>query len=80
MDAPASHTGKVLSSIDASVYTYIEVSEGVKITWIAAPTIALKKGDTISYVDGMVMTNFFSKTLNRTFESVVFVDKIVIVK
>ena len=74
------HTGKVLSSIDASIYTYIEVSENGKTTWLAAPTVAVKKGDTVGYDDGAVMTNFFSKSLNRTFETVIFVGKAVVIK
>lgn len=76
----ALHKGKVISSIDASIYTYIEVSEGGKTLWLAAPTVALEKGNTVSYSDGPVMTNFFSKTLNRTFETVIFVSKVDIIK
>ena len=74
------HKGKVLSSMDASIYTYIEVSENGKTLWLAAPTVAVKKGDTVRFSDGAVMTNFFSKSLNRTFESVVFVGKAVVEK
>ena len=72
--------GKVLSSIDASIYTYVEVSENGKTIWIAAPTVAVKKGDMISFSDGATMSNFFSKSLNRTFESVIFVGKAVVSK
>ena len=74
------HKGKVVSSIDASIYTYIEVSEGGKNIWLAAPTVAVKKGDTVGYDDGAVMSNFFSKSLNRTFETVIFVGKAVVIK
>ena len=74
------HQGKVISSIDASIYTYIEVSEGGKTVWLAAPTLAVKKGDTVGYDDGAVMTNFYSKTLNRTFDAVIFVGKAVVIK
>ena len=74
------HQGKVISTIDASIYTYIEVSEGGKTIWLAAPTVAAKKGDTIGYDDGAVMSNFYSKSLNRTFETVIFVGKAVVLK
>ena len=74
------HKGKVLSSIDASIYTYIEVSENGKTMWLAAPTVAVKKGDTVGFDDGAVMTNFYSKSLNRTFETVIFVGKAVVLK
>jgi len=72
--------GKVLSSIDASIYTYIELTENGKTVWIAAPTVKVKKGDMVRFSDGAVMTNFFSKSLNRTFESVVFVGKAEVAK
>ena len=74
------HQGKVVSTIDASIYTYIEVSEGGKTVWLAAPTVAVKKGETVGYDDGAVMTNFYSKSLNRTFDSVIFVGKAVVIK
>jgi len=72
--------GKVISSIDASIYTYIELTENGKNVWIAAPTVAVKKGDTVRFSDGAVMSNFHSKSLNRTFESIVFVGKAAVEK
>lgn len=72
--------GKVISSVDASIYTYIEVSENGKTVWIAAPTLKVKKGDMVRFADGAAMSNFFSKSLNRTFESVIFVGKAVVSK
>ncbi|MES1981657.1 MAG: hypothetical protein V4443_04180 [Pseudomonadota bacterium] len=74
------HKGKVISTINASIYTYIEVSEGGKNVWIAAPTVAVNKGDTVAFDDGAIMSNFFSKSLNRTFDTVIFVSKAVVVK
>jgi hypothetical protein len=74
------HKGKVLSSINASIYTYIEVADGAKTVWLAAPTVTVKKGDTVGFDDGSIMTNFFSKSLNRTFETVIFVAKVVVLK
>ncbi len=74
------HTGKVISSVDASIYTYIEVSENGKTVWLAAPTVAVKKGDTIGFDEGSPMANFYSKTLNRTFDVVYFVGKAAVIK
>ena len=70
--------GKVLSSIDTAGYTYIEVTQNKKTLWLAAPKVAVKKGDVIRYDNGMEMTNFNSKTLNRTFPSVTFVNRVVV--
>src|SRR5512140_2072708 len=61
------HKGKVVSTINAGNYTYIELSEGGKSVWLAALEVAVKKGDAINYNDGPVMTDFYSKSLNRTF-------------
>lgn len=72
--------GKVLSVIDVPQYTYLEVSQNKKTMWIAGPTVAVKKGDVIRYDGGMVMNNFHSKTLNRDFPAISFVNQVVITK
>ena len=69
---------KVLSTIDAVQYTYLEVTQNKKTLWLAATAVAVKKGDVVRFDDGMVMKNFHSKTLNRTFPSVTFVNRVVI--
>jgi hypothetical protein len=79
-DAQLPQKAKVLSSIDAAGYTYLEVTQNKKTLWIAGTKIAVKKGDVIRFDDGMVMTNFNSKTLNRTFPSVTFVNRVVVTK
>ncbi len=70
-------TGKVVSTIDAKEYTYIEVAQDKKTFWLAAPAIKLKKDTVIRFEDGAVMNNFHSKVLNRTFDSVMFVNRVV---
>lgn len=73
--------GKVLTSIDANEFTYIEVArdDGGR-EWIAAPKMALKAGSTIRYEAGSVMTNFYSKLLQRSFSSVMFVGHVAVVE
>ena len=71
--------GKVVSTIDTGMYTYIEVSRGKESEWIAVTSMPVKKGDTVAYDEGAVMTNFFSKTLNRTFPKVIFVGRAAVV-
>jgi len=79
-DAQLPQKAKVLSTIDAAPYTYLEVTQNKKTVWLAANAVPAKKGDVIRFDDGMVMTNFHSKTLNRTFPSVTFVNRVVITK
>ena len=79
-EAQLPQKAKVLSTIDAAPYTYLEVTQNKKTLWLAANAVPAKKGDVIRFDDGMVMTNFHSKTLNRTFPSVTFVSRVVITK
>jgi hypothetical protein len=75
---------KVTQTIDSTTnppYTYIEVSDekGQKL-WLALPQVKVKVGDTIEYPDTPPMSNFTSKTLNRTFEKLAMVPGIRILK
>ena len=69
---------KVLSTVDAAGYTYLEVTQNKKTLWLAGPKVVAKKGDIVRFDDGMVMTNFESKTLKRTFPAVTFVNMVVV--
>lgn len=79
-EAQLPQKAKVLSTIDAAGYTYLEVTQNKKTVWLAGPKVVAKKGDVIRFDDGMVMTNFESKTLKRTFPSVTFVNMVVVSK
>jgi hypothetical protein len=74
------NTGKVLETMNASIYTYIQVSSDKGPVWLAVSKTSVAKGDTISYPDGNMMTNFSSKALNRTFDKIIFLDKIKVEK
>jgi hypothetical protein len=77
-DADLPLKGKVLSTVEASEYTYIEVAQGKEKLWLAAPKVAVKKDAVVRFEDGAVMTNFRSKLLDRTFPSVMFVNRVVV--
>ncbi len=79
-DAQLTQQGKVVSTIDAPPYIYLEVTQDKKTLWIAANAVPAKKGDVVRFDNGMVMTNFHSRTLNRTFPSVLFVNRLVVAK
>jgi len=72
--------GKVLEAMDASIYTYIQVTTDKGPVWLAASKIKVAKGDTIRYSNGAPQSNFYSPSLKRTFETLIMVDKIEIVK
>ena len=79
-DAPLTRTGKVVSTLDAQQFTYIEVKDGKKTQWVVSPAIAVKAGNTIRFADGDVMAKFHSKTLSRDFTNVLFSTRVVIDK
>lgn len=70
----ADNEGTIVSVIDTTGYTYMELENGGNRFWIAAPTTKVNKGDHIRFNQEMVMTNFTSKTLNRTFGTLIFVS------
>lgn len=77
----APNGGKVVSTADAAGYTYMELKGADNKTfWIAAPTTKVKVGDTVRFNDAMTMTNFTSKGLKRTFDTILFVSSASVVK
>jgi len=65
-------SGKVVETMNAGGYTYINLEKDGKQTWAAVPTMKVSVGEEMKLQPGMGMTNFTSKSLNKTFESVVF--------
>jgi hypothetical protein len=72
--------GIVVSILETTGYTYMELENGGRQFWIAAPTTQVEVGDHIRFVESMAMTNFSSKTLNRTFHRIIFVSSTMIKK
>jgi hypothetical protein len=70
--AAAPVKGKVLEAMDASGYTYLNVETDAGTKWIAVNQTPVEVGEEITFMDGMVMQNFFSKSLDRTFPEIVF--------
>ncbi|QOP45560.1 GW dipeptide domain-containing protein [Sulfurimonas paralvinellae] len=66
------HTAKVLKTMNSGGYTYIKVSDKGQSYWIVMTQRSLKPGDTIKYSEQGWMQNFHSKTLNRTFDKILF--------
>ena len=70
-------SGKVVETMDSGGYTYVRVEEKGEKTWVAVPTTKVKVGDAVTFQPGMEMKNFQSKTLNRTFDRIIFSGGIV---
>ena len=73
--------GKITQTMNAGGYTYVEAADdkGQK-SWLALPEMKVKVGDSIEYPETPPMQNFQSKTLNKTFEKIMFVPGIRVTK
>jgi hypothetical protein len=65
-------SGKVLERLDASPYCYLRLQTTRGEVWAAVPQAKIEKGTEVTVVNPMLMNNFESKTLNRTFPEVYF--------
>ena len=54
--------------IQVSGYTYMLVKGKGPEYWVAVPTMKANIGDTYHYQGGMLMPDFYSSELDRTFE------------
>ncbi|MEA3546504.1 MAG: DNA-binding protein [Thermodesulfobacteriota bacterium] len=69
---PVELKGKVVETFDSGGYTYLQLDNGSKKIWVAISQTKVTVGDEISLKGGVVMPNFYSKTLDRTFEEIIF--------
>ncbi len=70
MAAPIS--GKVIETMNSGGYTYVNLENKGKKTWVAVPQMQVTKGQQVSFQPGSEMINFESKTLNRKFDKIFF--------
>lgn len=67
--------GTVVEFSNVPGYTYALVSTHDGNIWLAGPSAELHEGDMVYWNDGAMMTNFSSRAMGKTFESIVFIDK-----
>lgn len=65
-------SGKVLETMNAGGYSYLQVETSQGSVWAAIPETTIEKGQEVTVMPGAAMPNFTSKTLNRTFETIIF--------
>lgn len=70
--APMVVTGEVLEVQDVESYTYLRLKTKDGETWAAVSRAPVKKGATVTIEDAMVMNNFESRSLKKTFQAIVF--------
>ncbi len=64
---------------NAGRYSYIEGENNGVRTWIASNQLQVMPGDTIQYQTGPTMIDFHSKSLNRTFDKIIFAGYVSVV-
>jgi len=74
--ASSVHQAKVQETMSSGGYTYMKVKDGNDIYWIAMTQRSVKPGDTIKFNEQGWMQNFHSKTLNRTFDKILFAGEV----
>lgn len=70
-------TGKVAETMTSGGYIYVRLEEDNN--WVASTPIQVSVGDKVKYTSGATMKDFHSRTLDRTFESILFAMKLEVV-
>jgi hypothetical protein len=67
------HRGKVVETMDVSRYSYILLAtdRGQEL-WTAVPQSEIEKDQSVEVIESVVMHDFASPSLDRTFEKIVF--------
>lgn len=68
------HIAKVVDKIPVKGYTYLQVKENKNEYWIAVPTMEIENGETVYFSKFMVMEDFHSENIDKTFDKILFVE------
>jgi len=68
------HIGKVIDKIPAKGYTYLQVTENKNDFWIAVPAMEIEIGETVYFSRYMVMEDFHSDNIDKSFDQILFVE------
>lgn len=72
----AGHKVTVKEVIHTKTYTYLKVDEDDSEKWLAISRRETQEGETLYWTEALEMKNFESKELDRTFETVYFIQNI----
>ncbi len=64
--------GTIIETFDSGGYTYMQIDSNGKKIWAAVRPVKVKAGDEVALLSGGVMKNFHSRTLDRTFDEIIF--------
>jgi len=69
-------SGTAVQVIAAGGYTYVEVETEKGSFWLAGPETEITQGTRVQWKGPMLMRDFHSSSLDRTFSEIVFVDNV----
>ncbi|MFQ5686003.1 MAG: DNA-binding protein [Candidatus Scalindua sp.] len=69
--------GKVAETMNSGGYTYILLQTKTKMSWVAIAETKVDVGQAVVLSPGMEMIDFHSKSLNRTFDSIIFSEGLI---
>ncbi len=75
---PGDYSGEVIESFISGGYVYVQLDTGDEKVWAAAPQQDVRVGDKAKTAGGVPMVDFHSKTLDRTFDRIYFVDTLTV--
>ncbi|MEN8262932.1 MAG: hypothetical protein ABFR82_05670 [Nitrospirota bacterium] len=66
----------VVETFNAGNYTYLKLDEDGKEVWLASQPMKVSAGEKVEYIGGVPMKNFYSRSLERTFEDILLITRI----
>ena len=75
-DTPQPQGGTVSQVIASGGYVYVEAEAGGRKLWLAAPVADVAVGDVVRWEGGSVMREFHSRSLDRSFDEILFVTAV----
>ena len=64
--------GKVLEAVDAGNFLYMLLDLGDKQTWAAVPLVDVQIGEEVTLRNANYFNNFYSKSLQKSFDEMIF--------
>lgn len=64
--------GKVLETVEGGSFLYVLLDLGEKKTWAAVPVVDIKIGEDVTLRNANYFNNFYSKSLQKSFDEMIF--------
>ncbi len=75
-----SHIGTVTYTKNTDRYTYIKLDEQGKEVWLATLGMKVSVGDKVEYIGGLLMKDFHSNAMDKTFDFILLVTRVRVLK